>query len=413
MMSDFDDIPAAGDVLDEQDSEDDVGSESSSGQSEPGKYRLTGRNVYVTWSKSKINDKDEFHQKLLAILPAGVRLFGGRELHQDGTPHYHAVLSFVDKVHWTDAVKKLSIEGDTNAIRLEKPRPRQRPHDFLENTMAYCAKDGDTFGERILLEGAAGERKKRKWQEIIDEADEQRAWQLVRELDPRAYMLQYPALQSAMCATKRGRFCGVERRRLGGRFRVPKLLDLWMEKYVVHRKWSGRPMSLVIIGDPMVGKSAYAESYGNPIVMNSGWCLKAIFPGATHLVVSDSKPSEFGYAGKSYWRDVLGGQDRFNCRDFQQETRTVEWGLPCVWTCNFDNDPRNNHAVAEYMKRVSYVVEIRDRPGQKGWGKLYVPEEAEEELEDADWREAVAEVNDLADGGCVDEAIDLSNEFGI
>ena len=119
------------------------------------------------------------------------------------------------------------------------------------------------------------------------------------------------------------------------------------------------------------GKSAYAESEGNPIVMNSGWCLKSIFPGATHIVVNDVKPAMFGYAGKSHWRDVLGGQERFNCRDFQQETRTVEWGLPCVWTCNFDNDPRKDRGVAEYMSKVSVVVEIRDRPGERGWGKLY------------------------------------------
>jgi hypothetical protein len=151
------------------------------------------------------------------------------------------------------------------------------------------------------------------------------------------------------------------------------LMELWMDKYVVRQEWRGRPKSLVIVGDPMVGKSAYAESVGRPIVMNSGWCLKSIFEGATHIVVSDVRPAAFGYAGKSYWRDVLGGQERFNCRDFQQETRTVEWGLPCIWTCNFDNDPRRDKAVAEYIRRVSYVVEIRDRPGEHGWGKLYEP----------------------------------------
>src|SRR5256885_12888405 len=75
--------------------------------------------ILITWSKSKIELKDEFHQKLLAILPAGVRLFGGRELHQDDTPHYHVVFSFLHKVNWPDAAKKFSIEGDTNAIRFE------------------------------------------------------------------------------------------------------------------------------------------------------------------------------------------------------------------------------------------------------------------------------------------------------
>jgi hypothetical protein len=130
--------------------------------------------------------------------------------------------------------------------------------------------------------------------------------------------------------------------------------------------------------------------------MPSGWCLKAVFEGATHIHVSDVKPAAFGFAGRSHWRDVLGGQDRFNCRDFQQETRTVEWGIPCIWTCNFDNDPRKDRACAEYMRKVSHVVEIRDRPGERGWGKLYesVGDDGEEE-DDDEWLSALAEANCL------------------
>ena len=41
----------------------------------------------------------------------------------------------------------------------------------------------------------------------------------------------------------------------------------------------------------------YAESEGNPISMNSGWCLKRIFPGAMHIVMSDMKWTTFGLRG--------------------------------------------------------------------------------------------------------------------
>ena len=40
---------------------------------------------------------------------------------------------------------------------------------FLETTMAYCAKDGDTFRERLPLEAAVAEQKKSKWEDVIDE----------------------------------------------------------------------------------------------------------------------------------------------------------------------------------------------------------------------------------------------------
>jgi len=412
-MADFADIPAAGDLCVDEECEETLLGDEASEEEKDGKWRFNGKHIYVTWSKSRIEDKDEFHQKLLALLPAGVRMFGGRELHEDGTPHYHVVFSFADRVHWPDAAKKFSIEGDTNAIRFEKLKPHQRVSDFLENTMAYCSKDGDTFGERLCLEGAVAEQKKRKWQDIVDEPDEKKAWELVRELEPRAYMLNHPSLDKAM-GSKRLKLTRPRREPLPGTFRVPDLMSWWMDKYIIRKKWKGRPRSLVIIGDPLVGKSAYAESEGDPIVMNSGWCMKSIFEGASHIVVSDVRPLAFGYAGQSHWRDVLGGQAQFNARDFQQEMRTIEWGLPCIWTCNFDSDPRKDRAVAEYMKSVSIVMEIRDRPGEHGWGKLYVPpDEDGEDEDDGPPLEALLQARNLAGALVLDEAVDVSSDFGI
>ena len=50
-----------------------------------GIYRFNGKHIYVAWSKSTIEHKEDFHRKLLRMLPAGVRMFGRRELHHDGT----------------------------------------------------------------------------------------------------------------------------------------------------------------------------------------------------------------------------------------------------------------------------------------------------------------------------------------
>ena len=204
---DFDGIPAIGDleleekedVEGDEEEEDEEGEEGSGG-----KFKFNGRYVFVTWSKSTIDDKEVFYEKLKDKLPVDVKMFGGKELHQDGTPHYHLVFSFPQKKHWPNAARHFSLEGDTTAIRFRKPKPRQRPGEFLENMMEYCAKDGDTFGERLSLEGAAAEQRKRKWHEVIDEEDE-KALGLVRELDPRAYMVNYLALEKAMARMKRGK----------------------------------------------------------------------------------------------------------------------------------------------------------------------------------------------------------------
>lgn len=87
-------------------------------------------------------------------------MFGWRKVLQDGTRDFHGVFFFKEKIHWPDAAKKFSVERDTNVIRFEKPKPRKRVSGFLENTMVYCPKDGNTFGERFSLEGAAAEQRK-------------------------------------------------------------------------------------------------------------------------------------------------------------------------------------------------------------------------------------------------------------
>jgi len=84
-ISDFDNIPPLGDrYVDEQEGEESLEQEAvdeEDVEEKGGKYRFNGKHIYVIWSKSKIESKEEFHEKLLTIPPPGVRLFGGRELH--------------------------------------------------------------------------------------------------------------------------------------------------------------------------------------------------------------------------------------------------------------------------------------------------------------------------------------------
>ena len=57
-------------------------------------------------------------------------------LHWTGEVEQRAIFSFPNKQHWLDAASRFSIEEDTNAIRFEKLKPRQRPGGFLANVQA-------------------------------------------------------------------------------------------------------------------------------------------------------------------------------------------------------------------------------------------------------------------------------------
>ena len=356
------------------------------------KYCFNEKHIYVTWVKFKIDSKEEFHQKLVMMLSAEVHMFNRHKKHQNKILHYHVMFFFVEKVHWSDTVKRFLIEKNTNVIQFEKLKLRQCVDSFLKNTMMYCVKDSDTFEERLSLEGAVAEQKKWKWQNIIDEENKK-----------KAYMVNYSALKKAILRMKSSKVVSTEREWLTEKFWVLKIMSWWMNKYVVKCNWTEHPKSLIIIDDFMTGKSARAELQSNSIVMNSDWCMKSIFSDTTHIVVSDVRSATFEYADKLHQRNVLREQKQFNCCNFQQKMCTVEWGLLCIWICNFDNDPHKDRAVADYIKETAHIFQIRDRVSECSWGKLYKLIHTEREEEDKNLLKTLTEVNQYMNTEYVNE----------
>jgi hypothetical protein len=117
------------------------------------KFELSGA-FFVTWSRSKIEEHQRFASMLRDRLPEGTEVYGSKELHVDGSPHYHAVVLLSDGVTLVDARETLTFPGDTEAVRVVTPADEQSMEDFLKKTQAYVAKDDNTciFGEYIELE---------------------------------------------------------------------------------------------------------------------------------------------------------------------------------------------------------------------------------------------------------------------
>jgi len=348
----------------------DVCSVVSESPDEDRKFLLHGVYAYVTWSQSRIDDHEEFFNKLRYILPEGTEVFGGKELHQDGHPHYHVVMHFPRRVHWTDARTKLMIkqddgEVDTKAIRIEVPRLYEPVCEFLDRTQAYCAKDDNPwlFGDRILAISNAKALKNRVFMEIIQEPDRNRAEMMLIEHDPYEYVMKHRSIAEFL-QTKTG-----GRRKAGRKsarrfdpssWRVPVELSEW-KRCNVDQPGFGRRKALVLIGPPGIGKTKWAESFGEPIVMSKKWNLAQYREDASHVVVNDADALHFGAGGDSYWREVLGCQEEFSASDRYRPTQCLFWDFPCIWTCNEDFDPRKYKEVADYLKLVgATVVELRE-----------------------------------------------------
>ncbi len=58
-------------------------------------------------------------------------------------------------------------------------------------------------------------------------------------------------------------------------------------------------------------------------------------------------------------------------------------------------------------------MEIRDRPGEQGWGKLYEPVDDGGEEKDSELLEALAEASSYMDVVHGNKAVDISDDFGV
>jgi len=326
------------------------------------KYRFHGTFIFVTYAQSKIGDSGEFYERLREKMPVGTLIFGGQERHEDGHPHYHVVMKFPKRIHWSDARSHLRLEGDTDAIKISGLERGQSKESFVEGTQAYCEKDGNpvVFGSRIDADvGKDGDRK-RKFREVDEEEDYETSKRMLRELDPYRFIFSYGSVALYLDTEKKRRISGDE---VGvGRagwcskeWKVPPEMEDWKERNIDSRG-PGRANSLVLVGKGKTGKTSWAKSFGRPMVMSKRWNLNNYGEGCSHIVVNDVKPTGFGPSGESYWREVLGCQESFDATDRYCRTMRLQWGIPCVWTCNWDQDPRQYEDIRQYMEDVGVVV---------------------------------------------------------
>lgn len=104
----------------------------------------------MTWCRSRVEQVAEFERMLRQAMPEGTFMFGCKEFHQDGVPHYHAVLGFLHDVFWEDAVSKFRLRRDdgvvdTRSVHIIKPFRKETVEQFLFRTIRYCAKNDNQF----------------------------------------------------------------------------------------------------------------------------------------------------------------------------------------------------------------------------------------------------------------------------
>ncbi|CAM1504790.1 Fc.00g023810.m01.CDS01 [Cosmosporella sp. VM-42] len=335
-------------------------------------YRFHGEVMFVTYTQSRMDDPEEFYrclrESLAPHLPrtgvtgqrGEVMIFGAKELHVDGHPHYHVVLRFSPIVCWNNTREKLRVfidvdgrrEVDTHAINIRKRSRREPMAIFLEHVQAYVAKEGVVFGERIVSETLSGKALREKEDELLRVETRAEAEAILKQHFPRKYIWQH--LQCAAFLKTKVSSTAMEHVPTFKvkPWRLTARMAVWKKANFPKPSGGGRPTALVLIGPSKYGKTEWALSFGKPAKMMGGWNMDELTkPGITHIVLNDIDVRRFPHV-----REMLGCQEFVTATGRYREERTIALGIPVIWTCSEENSPLRFPEWVNYIKQSGAVV---------------------------------------------------------
>lgn len=341
-------------------------------------FKLQVELAFITYTKSRFHDKMEFFEafkrtiephlpRVSAERTATVEIFGSKELHQDGTPHYHVVVRFSPRVHWENARDKLAMwidvngerVADTRSIRICTKKTREPSEKFLNDVQAYVAKDGDVFGEWIGGKQSAKKKETEMYEEELEKCEyREDAEQIMKDRFRKRYIWQHVNVRAYLNSKKPKPPLPFVLDFEVKQWRVPRPILQWRKRNFVCKdgvftpKKGHRHTSLVIIGPPRSGKTSWAGAWGKPTMMNGGWDMGQLLQdGSTHLVMNDVDTR--GFRNK---RELAGCQKFITATGKYRDERTIPWGKPVIWTCNEDNSVLRDRRLATYLAESEAVI---------------------------------------------------------
>lgn len=124
-----------------------------------------------------------------------------------------------------------------------------------------------------------------------------------------------------------------------------------------------RRKSLILIGDSQLGKTLWARSLG-PHIFFSGLYSAAEAvraPDVEYAIMDDIQGGMGFFHGYKNW---LGSQWSFQVKRLYRDPALITWGKPCIWCCNWVEDPRGVSGVdQEWLRDNCLFVELRQAIG--------------------------------------------------
>lgn len=121
---------------------------------------------------------------------------------------------------------------------------------------------------------------------------------------------------------------------------------------------SHRRKSLILIGDSLLGKTVWARSLGNHIFFSGLYSgAEAMrYDAVEYAIFDDMQGGMPFFHGYKNW---LGSQWSFMVKQLYKDPALITWGKPCIWLCNWIDDPRGAQGVdTEWLRANCIFVEL-------------------------------------------------------
>lgn len=243
-----------------------------------------------------------------------------REMHEDGSPHLHAIVAFEKKLDRSGSIFNLP---NFNA----NIQPSLRS---VERSVAYVKKHDD------FLEFGEAPTKKGPWVKVCNAVTREEFWSTVSELSPRDVVLNLEKLEYFAEKKFKPSVCDREAPIDLQDWILPEDLKKWYEEEFkgTHR----RRKSLVLYGPTRLGKTEWARSLGKHMYFNALANFKEKWTDEVEYVIFDDFGIEFIPNRKGFF----GGQEEFEISGKYMKVKSVKWGKVCIYLCNNKPDYGND-----------------------------------------------------------------------
>jgi Geminivirus Rep catalytic domain len=310
--------------------------------------------LFITYSQSTLHDKSEFIEQFELMLQRNsfprTYYFGARELHADEGIHYHVILGFGQRkrMSFKTARHLLNVSSRSDeAINFSPMKTGQSSRQYVSNCIGYCEKQGDVFGHipsHYLVSGDRYHREQQRWNEIGQQDTLESKLAMVKHYFPKDYYKSFNGLMSACRFEHPAEESSSEPLPYQWPsyirpewFVIPPLIQTWMNDNLWFPPHE-RPKSLIIIGRSRTGKSWLARHLAYQVgpfsEFETEWSIEGYRSDHRCAVFHDLK-KDF-----PYWKDVLGSQNYFSAHARYKPERRLRWGVPSIWVCNPQQDPR-------------------------------------------------------------------------